>query len=359
MPKGVIERAVQLYRQRRFPQLIRLLESQVFRFRENAEFYRLLGSACLYSGDFGGAESYLRRADQLHPDSPPILIGLAAVQLKRGETDKALSLWLRILDVDPGNRTAMAGLNLLRQAASAERAPDLQDSRSLRQLMPPTPVRPWRVVLPLLLVALAGGLVAGYFLLLPRLPRPASPRPGVAEIELSDTRPALSTQQDHPMFELSESEIEDGFAKAKRHLLAYRDNLAIREINRILLSNASAYVKEKARLLKSFVRTPDFTTIRDPFEFREVAANPALYRDGFVLWRGKVANVRIGEQAIRFDLLVGYQDQRELEGIVPVLLEFAADLDDGIAVEVLARLSGEDSQIVLDAISIHRLYKLR
>jgi hypothetical protein len=179
----------------------------------------------------------------------------------------------------------------------------------------------------------------------------------VAEIELLNSRPAIAPGSDEARYVLSEQEIEALFARAKEYLLAYRDNLAIREINRILLSNASAYVKEKARLLKTFVVMPDFSTVRDPFAFREVAEEPRLYQDAFVLWRGKIANLRIGEQAIRFDLLVGYEDEQELDGIVPVFLEFAANLEDGYAVEVLAQVVITDAQVALKGISLHRLYR--
>jgi hypothetical protein len=58
MPKSVLTRARQLFRRRRFSQVIRLLESQVSRYRNNSQFYALLGTACLHTGDFGGAESY-------------------------------------------------------------------------------------------------------------------------------------------------------------------------------------------------------------------------------------------------------------------------------------------------------------
>ena len=43
MPQGLLQQASRLYRRRRFDRVIRLLESQVFRFRENPVFFYLLG----------------------------------------------------------------------------------------------------------------------------------------------------------------------------------------------------------------------------------------------------------------------------------------------------------------------------
>lgn len=358
MPKGVIQRAYQLYRRRRFPQAVRLLESQIFRYRDDASFYSLLGSACLYAGDLGGAESYLRRADQLRPDDVRVLLGLAAIAFRRGQSDEALHTWLHILDLDRGNRRAMRALNTLRRHAASEGSEmlRLKDPLQVQRVYPPVPAdrRVW--LLPLCLGAAVGLLLAGYLFLLPQLPRRARHRPGVAEIELGSTQPALSAAQGEWPVVLTDEEINAAFERAKRYLLDYRDNLAIREVNRIMVSNASAYVKEKARLLKTFAAQPDFSTVKDPFDYNEVRANPALYADAYVVWRGKVANVLAGESSIDFDLLVGYQDERELLGLVPVSLEFATILEDGTAVEVLGQVRWTDGRLSLRGVSVHKLY---
>jgi tetratricopeptide (TPR) repeat protein len=354
MPKGVVHRAVQLYRRRRFSQVIRLLESQIFRFRENAFYYRLLGFACLHTGDLGGAESYLRRAEQLKPQDPEVLNALAAIHLRRGQSDEALALWLQVVDVAPRNKRALRGLNLLRAASGSESGLDLTERRVLSRLLPPVPVNPWNIILPVILAGVVALFVGGYFLILPRLRPPG--RPGVTEVQLNPSQPALSPEAQQPQVPLTEEQVEETFQLAKRYLLEYRDNLALREINRILLSGASAYVKEKARLLKTFVQVPDFATVRDPFSYSDVRQNPGLYEDTFVLWKGKVANVRTDQKAITFDFLVGYQDERELAGIVPVTLDFAFDLENGLAVEILGRVRSQGPAFTLEGISLHRLY---
>jgi tetratricopeptide (TPR) repeat protein len=359
MPKGVIQRAYQLYRRRRFPQAVRLLESQIFRFRDNGGFYSLLGSACLYSGDLGGAESYLRRADQLQPDNVRVLLGLAAIAFRRGQIDEALQTWLRILDLDRGNRRALHALNTLRRHAAADASQlfELRDSLRIERVYPPLPAdrRSW--ILPLCLGCAAALLLLGYFFLLPILRPRRAARPGLAEIELTSSQPALSAQGGQSEITLTDTEISAAFAQAKQYLLDYRDNLAVREVNRIMLSNASAYVKEKARMLKSFAVQPDFSTVKDPFAFADVRLNPALYADTYVVWQGKVANVLVGDKALTFDLLVGYQDERELLGLVPVTLDFAVTLEDGTAAEVLGQVRWSDGQLSLRGVSIHKLYR--
>ncbi len=206
--------------------------------------------------------------------------------------------------------------------------------------------------------AAAAGLLAASLLVLPRyLPqRGPGGRPQVREVRLSAGQPALDSNPGAARYPLTEKQIQESFERTKRLLLQYRDNLATREVNRILLSNASAYVKEKARLLATFTRVPDFTTVRDSFGFREVAVDPPLYADCFVVWRGKVANLRVSAGALSFDLLVGYESQQQLQGVVQVDAAFAAELADGDAVEVLGRVVLPSGKLALEAVSLHRLY---
>jgi hypothetical protein len=352
MPQSPLRQASRLYRRRRYAQVIRLLESQIFRFRENPVFFYLLGCSCLRLGDLGGAESYLRRANQLRPQDAPTLLGLAAIHLKRGETEPALELWLQVAEFDPHNRQAGRGLELLRRAAAGQDPQLPRDSRRIGRLLPGAPLSARVLLLPLT------GLAAAALLLLPRyLPqRGLRGRQEVREVRLSAGQPALDSNPGASRYPLTEKQIQESFERAKRFLLQYRDNLATREVNRILLSNASAYVKEKARLLQTFTRVPDFTTVRDSFGFREVAVDPPLYEGCYVVWRGKVANLAVGGEALSFDLLVGYESQRQLHGVVPVTAAFAAELSDGDAVEVLGRVGLPSGKLALQAVSLHRLY---
>jgi hypothetical protein len=334
------------------------LESQIFRYRNNPDFYGLLGSACLHTGDYGGAESYLRRAEQLREEDLTTQLGLAAISFKRGQTEEALKHWLKVVDLDPTNKKARTALAALRKDVNWEGEVVNTGAINIKRMLPSVPASPWVWITPLLLLGLAAVVVLGYLFLLPRIPTRREPRPGIERIELSLER-SLSSESTAAQSSnvLSEKQIAESFETIKKHLLDYRDNLAVREINRLLRSNASAYVKEKARLMKTFVEDPDFSTVKDPFPYLDVRSDPGLYADCYVLWTGKVANVRIGETQITFDLLVGYEDETELLGLVPVFLDFGAKIENGDGIEVLGKVLVEDRQIRLRGISIHRLYR--
>ncbi len=108
-------------------------------------------------------------------------------------------------------------------------------------------------------------------------------------------------------------------------------------------------------MLKGFVTPPTFDTVRDTYAYPVVSRQPGLYDGAAVLWTGKVANLSVGKSQITFDLLVGYDQEKELQGIVPVVLSFAADLGNGDAVQVLGQVALNGPLITLQGISLHRI----
>lgn len=357
MPGSVLARGKHLYRKHRFSRVIAMLEPEVFQYRDNHEYYALLGLSCLHTGDFGGAYSYLKRADQLRPGDVEVRLGIAAVHLKRNETSEALRLWLSILDRDPKNRKAKRGLDAVRRAKDPESLYAFLESRAFQRLFPSPPFRVPAVVPVLAALIVAASL--GYI----TYPQwrgvleqaPAAARPGLAEITLPEEGKSLTDYEGVYRYVLSERDIQRTFKEAKALLANYRDNMARRELNRILYSNAAAAVKERAMLLVDYVQEPTFATMRDGFPYDAVSDDPLLHDGCFVRWRGKATNVVVSTERITFDLLVGYEDERVLEGIVPVYLRFAARLDPEFSVELLAQVEAQDEEFVLRGISVHQI----
>lgn len=351
--KGLGE-ARKLFRARKFPDVIRILEPEVFRHRESFEFFSLLGFSCLHTGDLGGAFSYISRARQLSRDNVSALLGLAAIHFRRQETEEAIKGWLEVLELDAGNAVARRGMELLRKGFSREKLQEFIDAGKVKTLYPPLPSRGRAALVATIVLGVMALAAAGYagvrF-----LPRQEVQRPGVSAVEIPPDLPSLTETGSDFLYTLTDNEVRGSFTKAKSFLLAYRDNMALVEINRILLSNAALPVKERARLLKGFVTQPDFLTLKDPFPYAAVAGQPALYDGCSVIWRGKIANLKVLKDAITFDLLVGYDKEKVLEGIVPVTLGFAADLENGGGIEVLGQVSSKGGKIGLAGTSIHKL----
>ena len=353
--KGDLAKAQRLFQNGKYPQVIRLLESQIFKYRESNAFFYLMGFSCLHTGDLGGADTYLQRSLSLKPDEVDVLLGLSVVQLKRRSVEQALRYLLEILDEEPSNRKASLGLKILKRHATPDQAEGLANSPKIMKLLPGKKQLP---VLPLtiFIFVIAVGTLS-YFIVPPIVTKTRSPRQSeVAALSIRNI-PALVEESSDARHQYSESEIEQIFKRAKRHFADYRDNLSQVEINRLLVSNASLAVKEQARTIAHYIQEPDFTTIRDSFSYLEVVAELPLYSDCFVTWRGKVANIELGTENIIFDLLVGYEEGKIIIGVVSVSINFAALINQGDPVEVLGKIVILDNlQPSIEGISIRKLY---
>lgn len=354
-----LKRAARMYRRREFAHLISYLEPQVFMFRESYRFYYLLGMSCLHSGDISGAYSYLQRAITIEED-PKALLGLGAVFLRRRQTDEAIARYLDVLDLDRDNTRAKRALRWLRGVEAPDEALNWFESGQVRRILPRIgPYVPRSLVVLLSIAAIAGVV---YFLWDPITTLPGriidrEERSG-SEFTRLERGEELVREENGARYVLDATEVEDLFANMQRNFSDRRDNLVRRDINRITLSNASDAVKQRAEYLRDYLEVPDFTDFADGFSFQEVAEDPPLYHDTFVRWRGRVANLDIGEERIRFDLLVGYETGQVLVGIVPAVLDFAVILRNNDPIEVIGRLDAVSNNPIALAVTSIRVLAL-
>ena len=350
-----LTKASRLFRRKKFAEVIRLLEPQVFRFRQNARFYHLLGISYLYTGDISGARTYLERVIQLEPRNTEARNALAAVHLKMNRNDEAILDWLRVLEDEPKNGIARRGLELLRKTASDPgQLDEFLESKKFYSLLPSEgfSVHPLliAVVIVVFLVPLGLYLFPRVGDLLP--PRGEEREPAVTSLQVGDGVVAFSGSYN---IMLTEEEVRNTFEDIKEYFNEHRDNLAMREINRILLSNASQEVKDKVSTIAGYLKSPDFQSFSDNFSYSEVISDPPLYENCYVRWKGRASNLEITESEVRFDFLVGYHDTKTLEGIVPVSFPFAVSVEQGQPVEVLGRILLADG-IRLEGVSIRPIY---
>lgn len=360
MARTALDRAERLFASGRYAELVSLLEPQVPVYRETQRFYYLLGSSCLRAGDPGGASTYLKRAEQLSPSNPDTMLALAALCVRKGETERAVEYYLRVLEDKPGDRRARACLGVLRREGSPEGLARLVESGKIERLYPGRRRIPRFVFLLVLVAAVAAAIYFAWPLgvsLVEAATRPRIVRPEVAAVALS------RADRDSPVqtggtfrYILTEKQALDSFERAKDYFQAYRDNAAIVEINRLLGSNASPSLKEKASSLRAFVGMPDFRTLKDAPSYAEVKLDPALFEGCYVSWKGMATNVRPDAKTDRtaFDFLVGYQDKKRLDGLVPARIS-GAEVPMDRPLEILAAIRVEGGSLSLDCAAIHEL----
>lgn len=361
MARSVLDDARKIFAQGRHADVIGLLESRLPLFRESHEYYYLLGASCLRTGDIGGANTYLRRAEQLDPLDADTKLCLAALHLRHGETEKAAALYLRVLEDKPGDRLARHCMDVLRKSDFREHMDSMTtSSREFARLLPsPRVPPPW--ILPLALVLAAAALL---YLSMPAIlsiaagiVESASPRKDVAAISLSaGDRANPVAAVGNSRYILTEKEALAAFDKAKDLFQRYRDNAARVEINRLLQSNASPSIKEKANTLAGFVMAPDWRSLTDIPNYAQVRIDPHLYDGCAVIWKGRAANIRGKASDRNFDFLDGYDDRKNLEGIVSVHVgDSATTIPVDAPFEILATIVAADSGFSLEALALHEL----
>ncbi|MBU0928537.1 MAG: hypothetical protein KKA67_12365 [Spirochaetes bacterium] len=352
MPKNPLDEAESLFRRHRWADLISLLEPLSAVYRENARFFVLLGIAYLRKEDSGGAFSCFRRAQSIDFRDADAALGLAAVYVRRGESDKAVQLYVEILERRPRDRRARRGLDYLRKSGPSTEA---ISTAKARRLYPAPPFRAGLVLSAVAAIAAIALAIWLYPMVASGIRSAAPRRAGVSDIALSSEESASPVGSAGGFdIVLTEKEALEAFDAAKRLFSDYRDEAALVELNRLLSSNATRQVKAKAEALARYVREPSFLSMPDRFTYADVSESPRLYEGVGVIWKGLPANVESSAGGASFDLLVGYHDKKRLEGIARVRVSFEARLAPDRPVEVLARVRNtEGSSFFLECLAIH------
>ena len=162
MAKDALTLAQQDMRRRHFATAIKRLEVRADIYHGNFEYYLTLGIACLYVGDVGAASSYFQMARRIKLTDTRLLLGQAAIFLRRGDTARALQYYLEIKDLDPLNKTAEQAIEFIRVHGNYDTICRWVDTGRIEQFYPPIGVNPDKImalVLPVL-ACLVGVVVA-------------------------------------------------------------------------------------------------------------------------------------------------------------------------------------------------------
>jgi len=355
---GSFQKATELYRKGDYNEVIRLLEPQIFRFRDSVEFYYYLGMSCLFTQDVPAAMTYLQRSFNLGEEADVnTMLGLAMVHLHRQENADAIRYWLRVLEHDPKNQRALKGLEFLRSEPKQEIINDLLEEGRLDKFLPQKKNNKRAVKKFLFISFISAIVIISGFIALPKILKAFDKeRPNFNEIVIDDLSD-LTNLNGNFLYVLTEDQIESSVERLNKYLLDYDDNLAMREINRINYSNAHGDLKNRIFPLEDSIRVPSFADFKNNFSYDEVSQDPYLHNHCYILWRGRATNVNVTDEVISFDFLVGYEDEKILEGVTQVLLDFSADVTSDFPMELLARVVPVESKgFYLEGISLHRIF---
>jgi len=367
----ILTKANRLVRSGKYEAAIRTLEPEINRYHGSFHYYYLLGSSCLRIGDFGGALTYFRLAHETKRQEPLAILGLAALFFRRGETERAVDYYLDVLELNEKNRTALKAMKVLRRQAGTDNFLSWIEAGKLPSLYPPIPFPGFSIKEKLGALGILLAVCILTFSCMVRfkiISNPFYPRGnrigvtgGVAALALTrEDRMAPVQTGGSYRYILTRVQALDIYEKALSQFTAYRDEAARINLNRILESNAAEGLKNRARVIISYMEIPGFDTFKrgDNILYNDVVKDPLLYNGVYVIWRGIATNAVTSDRGTSFDFLVGYDTRTTLEGIVPVVFSNAVPLNTELPLELLGRIIPDNSEgsnpIRLEGIAIHQ-----
>lgn len=361
MAKDALQIARALMSRRKFGQAINVLEYKKDIYQGNFDYNLLYGICCLYVNDTGAASTYFQRARNINLTDTTLLLGQAALFLRRGQVERALPYYMDILESEPSNKIAQDAMEFLRTSADQSVICRMVDTGEIERFYPPLGLNPIvvaGVVFPVL------ACVLGILLVIRFVPfeKPENgKRADLSSLALSVTERKNLQEGDLSSgsfaYLLSSGQINSTYEKALSYFQQYRDNLSQVEINRLLNSNASVAVKQKANVLMGYLETPSFDTVKDVPDYMTVEKDPPLYLDCWVSWSGRISNVVQAEGLYVCDLLVGYEKMEKVDGIVSLKFSVPPVIETDKPVTVLARISSEDGKMILLGKAVYQSVK--
>ncbi|WP_461254989.1 tetratricopeptide repeat protein [Treponema sp. R80B11-R83G3] len=361
-----LNKAAILAKKRDYEGALNVLKDEEERYYGSFKYYYLYGIICLYSGNYAQAHENFNLARKIKINDPDLMLCFAVLYLKRMDTVQAVHYYLEVQELDQKNKIAKKALAVIRKYSAGEALSDWM-TENLSKLFPPIPapsVTPKTILNISLIFAAAVILVFGILITVKVLPNPfkSKNQRSTADFNLSDQDKRESVQVGgNYRYILTRDQAVNLYDKALSLFTSYRDEEAKKSINRILESNASQGIKNRARLLLDNMEVPGFDNFKraDNPSFADVKNESAIYRNVHVIWKGMATNVAVTDEGTTFDLLVGYDTRKTLEGIVPVIFSGPVSINTEKPLEVLGRITFDSSSdIKLEGVAIHQSGKL-
>jgi tetratricopeptide (TPR) repeat protein len=350
----------------KYDKAITRLECEIVRYRDSFRFYYLLSLSCLYSGDYGRAYTYFRSANEVKNKDTNVMLGIAAINVKRGESARAVDLYLKILDDSPNNKIASRALAALRKYvgndSEGEGLSDWMASGQIKKIFPPFPKEDFSIKSLILLCASVfviafGILIKTNVIQIDDIIKEKELREGfvLSELANAEKKDTLELGGAYQSI-LTESEVLNIYESARKLFNNYDDNRARVEINKIMLSNATVPIKNKAQILLHYIdeNVVTFDNLKTNYDWAQVSKDPALYAGCYVKWTGMATNIQNDTNETTFDFLVGYEDKRKLDGQVRVSCPFAAKISSEAPLEILARVVSVTGSFSLEGATIYQ-----
>lgn len=372
MKRSVIEQARKLIKRRKFGMAIRLLSSHSSSYRGSFEYYLALGTSYLYLDDDGNATQYYEAARKIHINSTELLLGQAAIFLRRGDNISAVEYYLDVLNMDPGNKAARGAIEFIRtDGRDFMNVQRMKSNGKIRRFYPQLGTNPDTIRNCVLGGILVLGIAAFLISVWPsEKVRWNGKRGDISNLAITpgEKREALSKDltSNAVHYLMDNDTVVKSYENAAMYFEKERDNRAKLEINRILNSNATISIKKKAAVLESFLfqggHEPTFDNLddRDNYSYAEVEGDHILYNGCYVAWTGTIANPEeLDDGSWKCVLFVGYHNGIHVEGTVDVVFrpQYRSPINPERPIKILGVVTEKSGKIVLDGRGVYQPVK--
>lgn len=356
MAKNILDSAKKYLKRREFSKVITLLEPHVIEYRDSFQFFYYLGISCLYIGDVQGAETYFRKARQIKINNVNLILAQAVLFLKRGAIDRALEYCLDALELEPDNSDAKKFLVLINKYGDQDTISEWNHNGKIKVFYPSLPKK--SPVLPIFCVCAFILILGSLLFFITKKNVPVQQRSDLSSFVLSvNERNNLIDVNDSTSvykYILTQTEVSTLYEQAQRYYNEFNDNECQKCINKILNSNASPSIRQKARLLMDYLQEPVFDTKLESYTYKQISTDLYLYQDCWVIWSGRVTNVETTEIETLCDFLVGYEDMQKIDGIAPLKIPSSIILRNDKPLKVLAKITIFDGKLMLQGKSVYQ-----
>lgn len=347
---------------------MRFLENCEEDYEGVADYYVTYGTAFLYSDISGKASEMFRKAREYSVQNVNMLLGQAVIFLRRGEINRAVEYYLQILDIDPSNATAKRALDFIRRDGEFTSILKMAETGELKKFFPPLGFNPDNIRNCILLGILIG--IACSLLMV------MHPKQRVVPVEKNSIEQKFSLSEDELLsavqlnaaegefhVTMTTKEIQTAFSDAKKYFVASRDNACQVELNRIINSNASIHIKQKAQSVMELLQEPTFDSLKDNYSYSQVASDVSNYLDCYAAWDGMVTNsVFYDDGSWKCDLLVDYipsENKNFQVGLCHVVFDKAPQpsVDETKPVRFLGKITLRGNDIVLSGKAVYQQLK--
>jgi len=320
-----LHNGIKLLKKKDFLEAIQNLEEYISHNNTNYLAYYYLALSYMFRELYDEAYKYMSQAHKLNEVDINTINGLAFLNLKFNNIDEAINYWLDIMDIDAKNYIAKRNLEKIKSSnnlekLSASAKPDefinfrLKKTLSLKFpkiSLPRTPmtIRSFpvkkmnlrKISLGVLIVMV---LVLVYVLIIRQnkitirkfnIPS----RKELSSFNLPDIEDDYMIDRNvkKSIFKLKPEGIKNMFYQTKVLIQKKRQNEALVNINKILHSNAGIVIKERFKILKTFIQPRNTFNIKDNISYSILMNLPVLYEDAQVVWQGKIEDLEIDEDA--------------------------------------------------------------